>query len=165
MRLLLLGITLLSYASAFSQQSVQGYKIDTSKVALLRPSNFLTSAVPASLDNDEILLAEKIVGGIFKKISKGVIRSSCPPVDYLALRKRRFFPVKEGDQKFVFLDCFPGDKNEFPSWKKNAVIFFNNRIVQIKINLDKNEHTSYKVNGSCFSRLKVINHRVESTSL
>lgn len=156
MHLLLLSMLLLSSSTAFSQQSTSDFKIDTSKVAVLPAAEYVSKPVQATITDDEIQLAEKIVGEAFEKMSSEFKNSECQPVSYMSLYKRQYFPVMENDQKIFYVNCFVDNKNEFPFWKKYSVFFTGGGLVSIKLNLSKKECTSFRISRPCFSRLKIF---------
>lgn len=166
MRLLLFSMTMLTFITSLAQQPTPvAFKIDTSKVAVLPATEYISAPIQATISEDEIQSSENLVAEAFRNNNKGYEKATCQPVDYLSLYKRQYFPALEDGQKVVYVNCFVDNKNEFSSWKKNAVVIFGGRIIQIKLNLDKKECTSFQVSRPCFSKLKVLKTTINPSVL
>lgn len=165
MRILLSHFLLLVAGTVFSQQPASSYKIDTSRVAILPATEYVSRAIQTTISDDELQSAEMMVSEAFGKMGKEINRPDCHPVSYMSFYKRQYFPVMENDQKVVYVNCFIDESNKFWFWKKHVVFSTGGGLVHIKLNLNKKECISFEVSRPCFSKLKILKLTVEASVL
>ncbi|HEX8314695.1 MAG TPA: hypothetical protein VF609_06880 [Flavisolibacter sp.] len=163
----LLYLVLLITNSVLCQETKTVNQIDTSDVAVLPAGEYVFNKPSVGLSLEELLLAEAIVRRAFSDNKIPFSGSlGCDNLSIVPFYKRQYFPVIENGEKQVYVNCFVDRNNEFPFWRKHAVIVCDRGgFVHLVINLAKKEYTSFKVSQSAFRKLRVVKTTVNSTSL